>query len=156
MPLANQLSAQLPGQLINPAFDAFNQLISPEANPFLEQQIQAQQRSLGNFFNEQLLPGINRGSVATGGFGGARNIIQRGQAAERVGQTAADAETALRFQAFQQQQGAQLGALGLSNNLVNLGLSPATAPFLPLQAQRGIVGQPIILSRSKSGGGFSL
>lgn len=158
LPQAQQLAAQLPQQLVNPSFDAFNQLISGGANPFLEQQIQNQQDSLGRFFNEQLLPGVNRGSVASGGFGGARNIIQRGQAAESIGRTAADAETALRFQGFQQQQQGQLGALGLSNSLVNLGLSPTTAPFLPLQAQQGIVGPPIILSRNKSrsGGSFSL
>ncbi len=155
LPLAQELASQLPDQLINPAFGAFNQLINPQANPFLEQQIQNQNNSLGQFFNEQLLPGLNRQSTATGGLGGARNQIAQAQGAERVARAAAEGETALRFQGFQQAQQGQLGALGQANNLVNLGLSPATAPFQPLQAQQGVLGPPIILQKSSSsGGGF--
>ena len=154
LPIAQQIASQLPNQVTNPAFDAFNQLISGGANPFLEQQIQAQNDSLGRFFNEQLLPGINRSSVATGGLGGARNQLAQAQGAERVARAAADAETALRFQGFQQGTQNQLGAI--NSNIVNLGLSPATAPFAPIQAQQGIVGPPIILSKSKNKGGFGI
>ncbi len=157
LPLAQQLASQLPEQLINPAFDAFQQLAGGQGNPFLEQQVQNQNDSFGRFFNEQLLPGINRNSVATGGLGGSRNQLAQGQAAGEVARAAGDAETQLRFQGFQQQQAGQLGAIGQANNLVNLGLSPSTAPFAPLQAQQGVLGPPIILSESKSsGGGFSL
>jgi len=144
----------LPGlqnNVVNPALSAFQQIVSGGGgNPFLEQNIQNQNESLGQTFNESILPGLRRGATATGGFGassGARNQLAEGVAGRGLLQAQQGGESQLRGDAFTQQLMAMVQAMGMGGNMFNLGLSPSMAAFAPLQAQSGILGNPAILGK---------
>lgn len=65
-------------------------------NPVIEQQIADLQRDTGRFFNEELNPAITSRAVAGGTYGGGRQGIAQGLAAERAAQAFTQGATALR------------------------------------------------------------
>ncbi len=126
-------------------------------------------QNLGQFFNEQLLPGIDRTTQLEGqGIGTGRNAVARGQATRDTLNAFSRGAADLEAQFGQQQigaavaglQGAQQqqalaadigqGFLGNLAGLGNLGLSQFTAPFAGLNNLAGIIGPPTVLSFDKS------
>lgn len=131
-------------------------------------------QNLGQFFNEQLLPGIDQTTQLAGqGIGSGRNSVARGQATRDTlnsfARGAADLEAQFGQQQISAAQGAlagRQGQLGLAGSLNQqgfdqlsglgaLGLSQFTAPFANLQNLNAIIGPPTVLgdSSSKSVGG---
>jgi len=75
-------------------------------------------QSLGQFYREQLLPGISSGAQMAGGLGGGRQGIAQGLAGGRVAQAFGQGVNDIMFQ----QQGNQINAANLYGNLMNQGI----------------------------------
>ena len=133
----------------------------------LQGQISNLGQNLGQFFNEQLLPGINQTSQLAGqGIGSGRNSVARGQATRDTLNAFSRGSADLEAQFGQQQIGAAQAGIqgGLNqfntqaginqqgiNNLpgvAGLGLSQFTAPFAGRAAQAGLVGPTTVLDSS--------
>ena len=123
--------------------------------------------NLGQFFNEQLLPGIDQTSQLAGqGVGSGRNSVARGQATRDTLNAFSRGASDLEAQFGQQQIGAAqaalggqqsqfalqgaLGQQGIGNlgQLGALGLSQFAAPFTGLASQSALVGPPTVLDTS--------
>jgi hypothetical protein len=130
--------------------------------------------NLGQFFNEQLLPGINQTTQLAGqGIGSGRNAVARGQATRDTLNAFARGTADLTAQFGQQQIDASKGAIagrqgqlglagllqqqGIGNlpGLGGLGLSQFTAPFAGLAEAANIIGSPTVLQRNIGGGSSS-
>lgn len=116
---------------------------------------------LGDFFGEELMPGVTDVGVATGTLGGARDAVARAQAAKAVGgQFATGAASiissdqqrrdTLATEAARLKQGG--AAVGLSSLESLLGLSSAGefAQLSPYEALASIYGGPTVLGSSQS------
>lgn len=129
----------------------------------LQGQISNLGQNLGQFFNEQLLPGINQTSQLAGqGIGSGRNSVARGQATRDTLNAFSRGSADLEAQFGQQQIGAAQAGIqgglnqfntqaginqqGINNlqGMAGLGLSQFTAPFAGLQQQNALVGPPTI------------
>lgn len=117
--------------------------------------------SLGDFFSEQLVPGITSEGVSTGTLGGSRDAIARAQAAKAVaGQFSQGAAQILSGSQAQRDQAAtqlagiqgQNAATGLSalSSLYGLAQGGAYAGLSPYEALAQIMGGPTVLSTSQS------
>jgi hypothetical protein len=129
-------------------------------NSMVNQQIGNLGQQLGDFFNNQLMPGIAGQAVDVGGFGGARQGVAQGAAAGHVAQQFQQGSTDLMANAYGnaqnaagQQTQAMLGANsalgGMAGDAFNLGMSPYNAAWGPLQQQAGLLGGPAMLSQSQ-------
>ena len=118
--------------------------------------------SLGSFFNEQLLPGIDqRGLSSIGTLGRGRNQLARqqgaGQVADAFSQGATDIisrDIARRQQAAflsdqNRRQGTQIGLQGLSG-LQGIGLAGVQGAFAPLLNLAALIGSPTVLQEQSS------
>ena len=155
------------GQGVLPGTNFLEQRLS-EQNPFLNQQISQLGSDLGQQFQQQILPGIRRGSQVIGAQGGGRQGVAEGLASQGVSDAFARQAGSLRFQDVTARQGAagalagfglgqqQLQAQGAQAGLgsladqFNLGIAPFAAQFAPLQALSDIVGAPTVLNRTSS------
>jgi hypothetical protein len=118
-------------------------------------------QQLGDFFGEELLPGITDVGVSTGTFGGGREAVLRSSAAKAVAgqfstgaagiisgdQARRDASAAQLAQLKQGGAGAGLGALG---SLLNLSSAGEFAALSPYEALASIYGGPTVLGSSES------
>lgn len=130
-------------------------------NGVLNEQIKALGTDLGNFYNQELLPGINSDAVAGGQLGGGRQGVAQGLAATGVAQQFASGSASLR--ASDQAQRLQ-AALGLGNQtgaagiaglqgitpLMDLANTGYNAKFSPLLTLAQILGNPTILTHQTS------
>ncbi len=115
--------------------------------------------NLGNFFNQQLMPGLQGAAVGVGAVGGGRQQLAQGQAAGQVAQQYQQGVTDImaNSQASRQQaagqvdsnmMGASQGIGQLSGMMNNLGLSNMNANWAGLENFAGLLGSPTILSNS--------
>lgn len=84
-------------------------------NPYISQQASQLQTDATNNLQRRILPGINQGSIASGGFGGSRQGIAQGLAIGETNRGVADAQNNLYSNAYNtdqqiQQQQAALAA----------------------------------------------
>ncbi len=91
-------------------------------NPFLDRQIAGLGQDFGQFYREQLLPGIGSRAAAAGQRGGSRQGIAEGLAAQRTMQEFGQAVTGLRSGAYGMQQDA-------ANQLLSSGISGANQAY---------------------------
>lgn len=135
-----------------------NQLTDDSA---LNGQIGALGTDLGNFFNQQLLPGITSDSVGNGSLGGGRQGVAQGLAAQSVANSFASQSATLRANDLQSKDVAaqalmtnqtQSDATGLSAlpSLYNLASSGFGASLQPYQTLSSILGGPTTLANSQS------
>lgn len=118
-------------------------------------QLNALQQSLGDLFNQQLLPGITGNEVAHGTLGGSRDAVAKSMAAQAVGRQFVQGAAGI-ISADQQQKdtaAAQLAAFGpaaltLAPGLLGLSSAGALAPYAAL---KDILGAPTVLSSAESG-----
>lgn len=162
----SQLAQNDPVQQQN--LDALSNFSNRDA---LQGQIGNLGENIGQFFNEQLLPGIDQTTQLAGqGIGSGRNSVARGQATRdslnAFARGAADLEAQFGQQQISAAQGAlagRQGQLGLAGDLNQagfnqlsglgaLGLSQFTAPFANLQNLNAIIGPPTVLGDTSSKG----
>jgi hypothetical protein len=124
-------------------------------------QLSTLKTSLGDFFKEQLVPGITSRGVSTGTLGGSRDAVELGAASKSVaGQFSTGAASII--SADQAQRDAAAGKLadvtnqgagtGLSalQSLYSLAQGGQTAGLLPYQLLSSIIGGPTVLGTSQS------
>lgn len=138
-----------------------------QGNPYLQQQIAGLAQDAGQFYNEQILPGIGNQAQLAGQRGSSRQGIAEALGAQRVGQEFMQSANQLRSNAYGQQQQAagQLAALGqqgagqmyglaqqgyanqgqLANQYAQTGYMGQQLPF---QIGQSIIGSPQVLSQS--------
>lgn len=124
-------------------------------------QLELLRTQLGDFFGEELIPGITDVGVSTGTLGGARDAIARAQAAKAVGgqfatgaaqiisadQQRRDTSAA---QLAQLQQGGAATGLNALNSLLQLTSAGEFAALSPFEALASIYGGPTVLGSSRS------
>jgi len=124
-------------------------------------QLGALKTNLGDFFNEQVIPGINSQGISTGTFGGSRDAVAQSMAAKAVGGQFAQGAASIigSDQAQRDQAAAQLGqlniqggqaGLGSLSSLYGLAQGGATAGLVPYQLLSQIMGGPTVLGQSSS------
>jgi hypothetical protein len=130
---------------------------SQAGNPYIEQQVAGLGQDLGNFYRQQLLPGIASQAGLAGQPGGTRQGIASGLAGQGIAQQFASQAANLRGGAYALGNQAALGAGNLAQasvanlpNLYNLGMAPFMAQWLPLQQYAGLIGDPTLVSRSRN------
>ena len=130
-------------------------------NPVLQDQIDLLGEDIGQFFNEELLPGITSQAVAGGQLGGGRQGVAQGRAINEASAQFRRGATALRAGdigardavagglAGNAVQGAQVGLSGIPAlaGVADLGFSAGLAPYERLAA---IMGGPTVLGSSFS------
>ena len=130
-------------------------------SPVLGEQITGLGEDLGQFFNEQILPGISSEAIAGGGLGGGRQGVAQGMAADSISRDFARGVTDLRSADVaardaaastlgnQRIAGAQAGIAGLGSlaGIADFGFGAELAPFDRLAA---ILGGPTVTGESSS------
>jgi len=122
-----------------------------QGSPWLSNQISGLGQDIGQFFNQQILPGIANEAGGYGQYGGARQSIGQGMAGQDALRQFTRGATELRAQDYA--QGPQR-----ASQLYNLGMAPYSAQFQPLQQLASLLGNPTVLgggSSSSGGGGFN-
>jgi hypothetical protein len=124
-------------------------------------QLASLKTTLGDFFNEKLLPGITSRGVASGTLGGSRDAVELGAATKEIGNTFSTGAASI-ISSDQAARDAAAGKLadvtntgagtGLSALQSLYGLSSAgqTAGLLPYQILSQIIGGPTVLGSSSS------
>jgi len=127
--LAGQGGA-LPG-IVGAAGDASNFLLGPvlfpESNPALQAATQAAIRPLEQQFSNVTLQGIRHDAITAGGFGGSRQGIAEGLAAQGLSQASGDVTAGIQANAFQQSLDAMTRALFAAPATAGLQFLPSTA-----------------------------
>ncbi len=131
---------------------------SQMTNPFLENQIQSYGQDLGSFFQNQILPGITSQAGLSGQFGGSRHGIGAGLAGQGIMDQFARGASQMRYDNYNSGQQAANFAGNLANSgigqmgdLYNLGMSPWSAAWAPLQNMGALMGTPTVLGGGSSG-----
>lgn len=130
-------------------------------NAVLEEQIDLLGEDLGNFFNEQLLPGITSEAVGGGALGGGRQGVAQGEAANMVGEQFRRGATALRAGDIAARDAAATSLEGLAIQGAGTGLQalPAMAglaemgfgaEMMPYMMLAQITGDPTVLTQAQS------
>lgn len=130
-------------------------------NTARDAQLAALKTSLGDFFTENLLPGITSAGVSTGTLGNSRDAVTRSLAAKAVAgqftqgaasiigtdQAQKDAAAATLASVTGQNAATGINALG---SLYGLQQAGAEAPLTPYQLLATILGNPTVLGTSQS------
>jgi len=102
-------------------------VLFPESNPALAAATQAAIRPLEQQFSNVTLPGIRGEAITAGGFGGSRQGIAEGLAAQGLAQTSGDVTASIQANAFQQSLDAMTRALFAAPATAQLEFLPSTA-----------------------------
>ncbi len=128
---------------------------------FVDENIAALGEDLGQFFNEQLLPGITSEAVGGGQLGGGRQGVAQGKAIESVGrefrrgsleirnQDLRERSDAARTLSAQKLSASQAGLTGVQQQF-DLANAATLTPFSPFLTLAQILGSPTVLGESQS------
>lgn len=157
--LANSQAGQ-----VGPAAQRLAGQVMPGANFGLSQMMQfanpnsalAQQQTanlantIGDQFNRTILPGIRTGAGIGGNIGGSREALAKGVAAGDAARAISEGGTNFYANAYNQAAQAASQLPAMAGQIYNLGMSPFSAQWAPLQSLAGILGGPTALSRSQA------
>jgi hypothetical protein len=142
-------------------------------NPYLQSAIGAATAPMIQQFTEGVLPELKGGALSAGGYGGTRQDIATGRAAEGLTRSLGDVASKMGSQAYGQGLQAQTAALGMAPQMTQLGMMPSQIqrgieaeqlqrgmqeqmlPWQQLQQAAGIIGGPTIVGGG-GGGGWSV
>lgn len=130
-------------------------------NPVLQEQIDLLQEDIGQFFNEELLPGITNDAVAGGQLGGGRQGVAQGRAIEEASNQFTRGVTALRSNDIAARDAAATSLAGNNISGASVGLNAApglfgladagfSAGLAPAERLAAILGGPTVLDESFS------
>lgn len=169
--MAPQLMQQGQGYAQQATNNPFLQNLQAMSTPGGNQQLIGQQigqlgQDIGRTFQQQILPGIRSDAIGMGGFGGSRQGIAEGVAAQGAFDAFSRGATDIYGQNAQMAQQAAIGGGGLlgqgalgamsgMQGLFDLGMGQFTGGFNPLMALGQIIGGPTVLDKSK-GKSFSM
>ena len=128
---------------------------------FVDENIAALGEDLGQFFNEELLPGITSEAVGGGQLGGGRQGVAQGKAIESVGREfrrgsldirnrdLRERTEAARTLSAQRLSASQAGLAGVQSRF-DLANAATLTPFSPFLTLAQILGDPTTLTQSQS------
>ena len=102
-------------------------VLFPESNPALAAATEAAIRPLTEQFQNVVLPGIRGEAITAGGFGGSRQGIAEGLAAQGLTRQTGDVTASIQANAFQQSLDAMTRALFAAPTTAQLQFLPSTA-----------------------------
>ena len=128
---------------------------------FVDENIAALGQDLGQFFSEELLPGITSQAVGGGALGGGRQGVAQGKAIESVGREFRRGSLDIRNADLQQRQSAAIALSSQRTSAAQAGLVGAQqqfdlanaatlTPFSPFLTLAQILGNPTVLTQSRS------
>lgn len=115
-------------------------------NPYVSQQIAGFGQDLGNFFQNQVLPGIQSSAGIAGQFGGSRQGVAAGLAGQDLINQFSRGATDIRSNAYGQ-------TMQNLPNLFNIGMSPYTMNWMPMQNLGNLIGPPTVLGGASTSQG---
>ena len=118
-------------------------------SPYLQQQIGNLGQNIGQFYNQQILPGIASDAGGYGQFGGSRQGIAQGMAGQQALQSFQQGATDL-------YQNNWNNAPARSESLYNLGMQPYSAQFSPLLQFANLLGRPTVLGGGGNNSAWNL
>ena len=138
----------------NPYNETLQGLTDPNS-PVMQAQKDALAADIGNFTREQVLPGIGREAVGVGAYGGTRQGVAEGMAAQGAQRSYQQGVSSLYNQIPQTaiagagiaSQGAGLGLNALPS-MFDMAMAPFASAWQPLMAQNNLVGPPTVLDKS--------
>ena len=98
-------------------------------NPYVQDWAQAANRRLGEDFQEQILPGIQKNAIAAGGLGGTRQGVAEGIAAGKLAQAMGDQTANMYNQAYGLGLDQQARGLALGPQTLGMGLMPGQTQY---------------------------
>lgn len=125
----NAATNLIPGQINNAqAANSFllGPVLYPESNPALAAATNAAIRPIVDNFQQSILPSVRAQAVQAGGYGGTRQGIAEGLAANEVTKKVGDVSAAMANQNYQAGLGAMTQALQMQPQLAQLSLLPGT------------------------------
>ena len=126
-----------------PAKGAWEQMINPQGNPYLEGMGQAGLDQLNKNFNENILPGIQGNAMGGMNLGSSRQGVAQGLAAGETQRAGSDFLTNLYGNQYQGDQNRALAALLNTGQVQNL-------PWQGLQNFAGLIGPPTKTGQSSN------
>lgn len=147
--LYSQASGMLPGMnreaagFAGPAQGAWEQMINPQGNPYLEGMGQAGLDQISRNFNQNIMPGIRNEAMGGMNLGSSRQGVAEGIAAGEATRAGTDFLTNLYGNQYQMDQNRALGALLNTGQVQNI-------PWQALQNYGGLIGAPTKTGQSTS------
>ncbi len=129
-------------QLMAGIMPAYQNILSPGTNPYLQQMGEAGLNQLQQGF-EQTMGGIQGDAAMTGNLGSSRTGMREGMASQALAQSSQDFLANLYGGQYQSDMNRQLSAIRLGPQLAN-------QPFAPLAGYAGLIGSPTTLSSGSS------
>jgi hypothetical protein len=133
---------------LGPALNAWQSFLSPQQNPYLQENVRGAQSMAAEGFNENILPGIQQAAASVGAIGGSRSPIAVTQAARDATREQGRIASSMYGAGYESNQGRMMQALGMTGGLAGLQASS----FAPLLALSQILGRPTVLGQSSAGG----
>lgn len=122
-----QGAAPAANALVGPTHNAYLSALQGGINPYATQMVQAAQNDLAQEFQRNTLPYISNQAQAAGGFGGSRQGVAQGLAAEGLLESMGDVSANILNSAYDVDRRAQLQALQMAPGMVGLGFIPGNA-----------------------------
>jgi hypothetical protein len=123
---AAQQSAEQSQRWGNAAFEPWQQMLEGGINPYTTSMIQSAQQDLLQDYANNILPRIRNTAQNAGGFGGSRQGVAEGIAAEGLLEKMGDVSARLLSDAYDVSERNRLGALGLGAQFAQADAIPAS------------------------------
>src|SRR5262245_56244586 len=119
--------------------------LTPGANPYFDQAVQASIDQATDSFKRQVLPELDARSVGAGALGSSRDRLATGEAAGLFGQSVAQTAAQQRSEMYQSDQNRVLQAIGMTPTMQQ-------SQYAPLSVAASLIGGPTVLGNTQSSG----
>lgn len=99
--------------------------VDPSQNPYFQSAYDAATQPLIQQFQEEILPSIGSSALSAGGYGGTRQGLAEGRAAEGLVRTLGDIGSTMGMDAYTQGLRSRMSALGMTPQMATLGTLPS-------------------------------
>jgi hypothetical protein len=125
--------------------NAWAQQLTPGANPYFDQAVQASIDQATDSFKRGTLADLDARSAGVGQLGSSRDRLAAGEAAGQFGQSIAQTSAQQRAQQYSADQDRSLQAIGMTGNMQQ-------SAYSPLSVAASLIGGPTVLNNSQSSG----
>jgi hypothetical protein len=129
----------------NQGTQAWASQLTPGANPYFDQAVQASIDQATDSFKRGTLADLDARSAGVGQLGSSRDRLATGEAAGLFGQSIAQTAAQQRAQQYSADQDRSLQAIGMTGNMQQ-------SAYSPLSVAASLIGGPTVLSGSQSTG----
>ena len=129
----------------NQGQQAWASQLTPGANPYFDQAVQASIDQATDSFKRGTLADLDARSAGVGQLGSSRDRLATGEAAGLFGQSIAQTSAQQRAQQYSSDQDRSLQAIGMTGNMQQ-------GAYSPLSVAASLIGGPTVLANSQSSG----